>query len=106
MKRFFAFTFILVFITLFASCTSTRSIPISDEKYEDMEIFTSDVPLNRDFEEIKLIQVKEGWLAGPKTMMNRLVKQAKKAGANGLVDVEYFTIDGENRLSGTAVNFK
>lgn len=105
MRKYFSFSVLLVSMLLFASCTSTRSIPISEAKYEGMEIFTSNVPLGRDFQEIRIIQVTGGWLAGPRTKMNRLVRQAKKAGANGLINVKYDTIDGENRLTGTAVRF-
>lgn len=70
-----------------------------------MEIFTSPV-VDREYREIELIQVTGGWLAGPRTKMNRLVRQAKKAGANGLIDVKYATIDGEKKLTGTAVEFR
>lgn len=106
MKKYFSISVPLVFIMLLASCTSTRDIPISENRYEGMEIFTSNVPLGRNFQEIKIIQVTGGWLSGPRTKMNRLVKQAKKAGANGLINVKYNTIDGENLLTGTAVRFQ
>lgn len=105
MKIYLSISVLLVSIMLFASCTSTKTIPISQDKYDGMEIFTSQVPINRDFQEIKIIQVTGGWLSGPKTKMNRLVRQAEKAGANGLINVKYTIIDGENRLTGTAVNF-
>lgn len=105
MKKYFSISVLLIFIILFAGCTSTRTIPISENRYEGMEIFTSDVPVNRDFREITIIQVTGGWLSGPKTKMNRLVRQAERAGANGLINVKYTTIDGENRLTGTAVQF-
>lgn len=105
MRKYFSISVLFVSLMLFASCTSTRTIPISEEKYDGMEIFTSEVPINRDFQEIEIIQVTGGWLSGPRTKMNRLVRQAKKAGANGLINVKYNTIDGENRLTGTAVKF-
>jgi uncharacterized protein YbjQ (UPF0145 family) len=106
MRKYFSFSVLLVSIMLFASCTSTRSIPISEARYEGMEIFTSNVPLGRDFQEIRIIQVTGGWLSGPRTKMNRLVRQAKRAGANGLINVKYNIIDDENRLTGTAVRFR
>jgi uncharacterized protein YbjQ (UPF0145 family) len=105
MKNYLSISALFVSIMLFASCTSTRDIPISQDKYEGMEIFTSEVPGNRDFQEIKIIQVTGGWLSGPRTKMNRLVRQAEKAGANGLINVKYNVIEGENRLTGTAVKF-
>ncbi len=91
---------------LFAGCTSSKTIPISEEKYDGFEIFTSAVPIGRDYQEIEIIRVKGGWLAGPKTKMNRLVRQAKRAGANGLINVKYNMIEGENILIGTAVQFQ
>jgi sugar/nucleoside kinase (ribokinase family) len=106
MKKYFSISVILVSILLFASCTSSRTIPISENRYDGMEIFTSNVPLGRDYEEVRIIHVTGGWLSGPRTKMNRLVRQAKRAGANGLVDVNYAIIDGKNSLTGTAVRFK
>lgn len=91
---------------LFASCTSSRTIPISQERYDGFEIFTSAVPTGRDYQQIEIIRVKAGWLAGPKTKMNRLVRQAKRAGANGLINVRYNMIEGDNILIGTAVQFR
>lgn len=105
MKNYFSISVLFVSLMLVASCTSTRDIPISENRYEGMEIFTSNAPLGRDFQGIRIIQVTGGWLAGPRTKMNRLVKQAEKAGANGLINVKYNTIDGENLLTGTAVKF-
>ena len=105
MRKYFSISVLFVSIMLFASCTSTRTIPISENRYEGMEIFTSNVPLGRDFQEIRIIQVTGGWLSGPRTKMNRLVRRAKRAGANGLINVKYDIIDGENRLTGTAVRF-
>lgn len=98
------FSILFVSMMLFASCTSSREIPISESKYDGMEIYTSQV-VDRQFREITIIQVTGGWLAGPRTKMNRLVRQARKAGANGLINVKYNVIDGENRLTGTAVEF-
>ena len=106
MKKYFSFSVLLISMIFFASCTSTRTIPISEARYEGMEIFTSNVPLGRDFQEIRIIQVTGGWLSGPRTKMNRLVRQAKRAGANGLINVKYNIIDDENRLTGTAVRFR
>lgn len=105
MKKYFPISLLFVSMMLLASCTSTRTIPISEKRYEGMEIFTSNVPLGRDFRELRIIQVTGGWLSGPRTKMNRLVRQAKKSGANGLINVKYNTIDGKNRLTGTAVEF-
>lgn len=105
MKKYISISVLFVSMMFFGSCTSTRDIPISQDKYEGMEIFTSEVPGNRDFQEIKIIQVTGGWLAGPRTKMNRLVRQAEKAGANGLINVKYNVVEGENRLTGTAVKF-
>lgn len=105
MRNYFSISVLTVFILLAAGCTSTKTIPISEDRYEGIEIFTSEVPIGRDFKEIKIIQVTGGWLSGPRTKMNRLVKQAEKAGANGLINVKYDTIDGENRVTGTAVRF-
>lgn len=105
MKNYFSISVLFVGLMLFTSCTSTKEIPISENRYEGMEIFTSNVPLGRNFHEIKIIQVTGGYLSGPRTKMNRLVKQAKKAGANGLINVKYSTIEGENLLTGTAVKF-
>ena len=105
MRKYLSISVLLVSFMLFAHCTSTKNIPISQDRYEGMEIFTSQVPINRNFQEIRIIQVTGGWLSWPRTKMNRLVRQAKKAGANGLINVKYNTIDGENRLTGTAVQF-
>jgi len=106
MKKYFSISVLLVSILFFESCTSSRTIPISENRYDGMEIFTSNAPLGRDYQEVRIIEVTGGWLAGPRTKMNRLVRQAKKAGANGLVNVNYEIIDGKNRLTGTAVRFK
>jgi hypothetical protein len=105
MRKYFSISVLLVSIFLFANCTSSRTVPISENRYDGMEIFTSNVPLGRDYQEVRIIKVTGGWLSGPRTKMNRLVRQAKRVGANGLVDVKYEIIDGKNRLTGTAVRF-
>ena len=94
----------IVFLLLFSQCTTTRTISTTEGTYEGMEVFTAKVP-EKSFKEIKLIQIHGGYLRSPNKMMNKLVEQAKKAGADGLVNVQYHQLHVGSTLSGTAVKF-
>lgn len=104
MKKLTTLLSCLMAVLLFSQCTTTRTITTSEGSYDGIEVFTAKVP-DKSFEEIKLIQVHGSYLTGPKTLMDRLIKQAKSAGADGLVNVQYNQLHVGSTISGTAVKF-
>jgi uncharacterized protein YbjQ (UPF0145 family) len=104
MKNLLILFFGMMAMFFFSQCTTIRTIPTAEGSYEGIEVFTAKVP-DRPFEEIKLIQIHGSYLTGPKALMNRLVYQAKSAGADGLVNVQYNQLHIGSTISGTAVKF-
>jgi hypothetical protein len=103
MRNFLRLIFALFLIGT-AGCATTRSIPTQENSYEGMEIYSSKIP-DKPFQEISFIEVSGGWPTGPKALMNRMVKRARKEGANGIVNVRLISWEKHFTVSGTSVNF-
>ncbi|WP_194774725.1 hypothetical protein [Pararhodonellum marinum] len=105
MRKLLPVLFAMIIFVALGSCTSTSSIPTAEGSFEGIEVFTAKIP-DKNFEEIKFIQVQGGWFSGPRGLMNTLVKRAKSEGADGLVNVQYNTLHIGSTISGTAVKFE
>jgi uncharacterized protein YbjQ (UPF0145 family) len=105
MKKLIPFLFAVLSIVFLGSCTTKRTISVTEDRYKGIEVFSAKIP-DKNFQEIKLIQVQGKWPNGPKSLMNKLVRRAKNQGANGLINVQYSTVQGVNTISGTAVKFE
>jgi len=95
----------ILIILFVSSCTTTRTFSTAEGSYDGIEVFTAKTP-EKNFKEIKYIEVQGGWFSGPKGLLSKLLQRAKDAGADGLVNVQYNTLHVGSTISGTAVKFE
>ena len=91
MKNLLSFLSSILILVFLASCTTTRSISTMEGSYEGMEVFTAKFP-EKEFQEIKFIEVQGGWFTGTRGLMEKLEQRARKSGADRLVNVQYNTL--------------
>ncbi len=96
---------VLVFCFVISGCASVSVANLQRTSEKEVQVFTAKLP-EKDFIEIKYIQVDGSIFHRPELLMKKLTERAKKEGADAVISVKFGYAVYLPFVSGIAVKYK
>jgi len=96
---------ILLFCLIISSCASVSVANLQRSSEKEVQVYTNKLP-EKDFTEIKYIQVDGSIFHRPERLMKKLTERAKKEGADAVISVKFGYALYLPYISGIAIKYK